>query len=400
MAEHYEPKTEIWKRSEWADTVLTMLAEDSPYDERLKILFDDLFAFELEDALNYEVLSHDGVLKIREFRKLGIPDEDDERILMSMSETEKIYLEKIVLLYMMHSLHNRRLMRCGKIYYDFEQHDTFLSGCIIHSCRLYNEEICTQLLSHFQSHDERHFLDMDGLKAELGDFVYSIAARSTLIFMTGKEREKQIIIPPRNKSEPLFCFIAEAERFDDDAINDYESYVKYLCRKERNHIADFDSVPTLWLQAVGTPRAGSILNVRPSDRDLQRFVIALALSPEVYHRLIHLRDINPAFQNHAKNTRTRSRGAKDIARERMIEEFMRNSDIRLHVIPDSELMNNPERIPRMMLVRATVDLVRNGFSGLVSLSDKEIDSLNLSENEKAEFLKRYAQSGTRRIKEK
>lgn len=400
MAVHYEPKTEIWKRAEWADTVLTMLAADEPYDERLKILFDDLFAFELEEALNYEVLSHDGVLKIREFRKLGTPDEDDERIFMSLTEKEKVYLEKIVLLYMLHSFHNRRLMRCVKIFYDFEQHDTFLSGCIIHSCRLYDEKICTQLLAHFQSPDELHFLDREGLKSELGDFVYRIAEKSTLIFMTGIDREQQVAIPPRNKNEPLFFFSVEAEKFDDDAINDYESYVKYLCRKERNHIADFDSVPTLWLQAVGTPRAGSILNVRPSDRDLQRLVIALAMRPEVYHKLLHLRDINPAFQKHAKKTSTRSKGTKEVAREKMIEDFMRNADIRLHVIPDSEVGQNPERIPRMMLVYATADLVRNGFSGLVSLSDKEIDSLKLPENEKAEFLKRYAESGTRRIREK
>ena len=200
----------------------------------------------------------------------------------------------------------------------------------------------------------------------------------------------------------MFSFTVEAEKFRDDSINDYAEYISYICTKERNHIADFPSIPALWMQAVKTPRAGSLLHFRPSDRELQRLIICLGLTIEVYHKLQHLRDVYPEFefQKQAKKVGTRSKSAKEVARERMIEDFMRNAPIRLHVITSSDDGKIPEQIPRLLLVRATVDLVREGFSGLVSLSDEEIASLNLSGKEEQRFRELYAGSGTRRIKEK
>ena len=369
----------LWDRSRGAGCLLAELLSDSPYPQSMNAIFSCVCSGQVENFIYRELFTQTGTIQI--VKAGGDPDLDDP------------FFTKLVVCYLLNCLHNRRLERCNPDLYRLAVHDRYLTNVLLGVAKTIDEDgycktfdrirddtvgtVKQETLSETRNGYQKAFPRENDIIFFLRKKIFETAASSRFLFHLDSDTPKCFCA----SSAPKGTIELSVKKVRDGEIDSFEELVKYLCECQRNGIADFPSINQLWLDAVGSPRSGSIIKVRPSDRDLQRFCLCLALPLETLKQLIKLRDSNPVFQKQLQDRKTatdrkRYISKKERSRSERINEFLRNSSTRLQAARIA--CSDPYSLPHEMLVQASGELINSGYSGMIALSEDELKRLGIS----------------------
>lgn len=159
--------------------------------------------------------------------------------------------------------------------------------------------------------------------------------------------------------------------YRDSEIVNYDEYIPYLMKKERNSICEFTSSTVFWNNVVGFSRGINgndtyFMEKRPvDDKDLMLLCLALGFDHKVYDKLLTLR--KDKFKQQVIHSTLPQIGSLEIS-------FLRNllMDSHWRFLDAKSQVKTLEEIPRRMLVNANVELLQKNWKPIIHLSDAEV----------------------------
>lgn len=139
---------------------------------------------------------------------------------------------------------------------------------------------------------------------------------------------------------------------------DFDAYVAWLFKKERNGIIEVETFSHLW-GLLGRKRDHTFRKRRPSKDELYMFCFALALDYKTFCQLKELL-IKKLEEEGEKGSRKLKNLRDEDERDMKLQDFLRNIDSRLDIVRD-EVNNSAELIPGAMLKNVNYNLKKKGF---------------------------------------
>lgn len=143
----------------------------------------------------------------------------------------------------------------------------------------------------------------------------------------------------------------------DEAYDDFDNYMEYLFKEERNGVIEINSFNHLW-SLLGMKRDQTFKRRYPSKDELYAFCIALALNYKAYCRLKKLllqKMEKEGTDADSKNEKYRD----DEGRDAILKSFLENIDTRL-LIAKKETKGK-EFIPSILVRNVNHDLEEKGY---------------------------------------
>lgn len=161
----------------------------------------------------------------------------------------------------------------------------------------------------------------------------------------------------------------------DDGYDNFDDYVAFLCRKERNGLLEIHSFHHIWA-LLDMRRDNTFEKVRPTQDELYIFCFALALDYTVYEKLkiLIVNEMKEEEGNRRKGIdgeerktgyRKSFKGFTDSKRDKVLKGFLDNIETRLDCVM-GELKGDEEAvlIPGRMLENVNRQLAELGFCPL------------------------------------
>lgn len=394
------PNRNLKERIDGAEFLLQNLFLPTSYSNEVQMLFTCVAPTAVEDFLYYETLCNNTVLHI-EADFPGLPEvpgdlsPESQRILSWLKQNKEkgLYPDPYVILlvlYFLHEMHNKKLDRCLASLYNLKDPDHFLARCLVAASETQNQTSYQSMATAYSLLFPELGANRDVIRSSIQNSLFPIVKHSSFTYVLEDDPDSLFgreTLDSHVEGPVIADFKIRVQHFLDDKFDGktkgfaYPDYVLYLLKKERNGIDDFDgSLKAFWKETVGTSRAQTIINLRPSDIDLARFCLSLGMDQRVYQRLQKLRDSYPPFVEAEKNAaKKKGMGVLTKKKSRMLGVFLSQASARL-LEARTLCQGDTRRIPRQMLVNASIQLLSEDVSGLVKVTEEELRSFMLRED--------------------
>lgn len=402
--------------------ILSSLSQKGSFSYETELIFTHIAPNAIENVLYNELFERREDFQTNEkILLISIDPPDDSQYPEEQDETWKkayklaswmreggdggLLFAKIVITYVLNCKLNYKFDRCPESFFKMEEFDHFLSYAVVNEAKNRDQDGYDEMIRGFSKMMDELDDESQRVRREFQKQVYEVAKRCRISYDNPDPHEDpDSLMPPKMKEYPIVASIKLGlKRFEDGRYvksDNYEGYVSYLISKKRNGILDISSLSSFWKSVTGVRRAGTILSLRPTNIDLRRFCIALGFDKKIYDNLVKLRNNNPKFKESKYNDKYAATGTVSMKRNEMLDDFLENIAFKLQVVRDIArrvYSNDSAKIPRLMLVYASIELLRAGIPGLVNIERDEMILFGLSKSEANEL---YDSQTKKEIKQK
>ena len=320
------------KPKEFCDATHALLANlffDSAFREDEKLFYHCLCRNSIEDFIDGEIFTEGAI-------KLILPDNTPDN-------RKPFYLFAAV--YFLHCRFNAKLKRGTYEQCNMEAFDRFLHDALCYSAWLN--------YPNWKQRD-KFFFNANNFLGKLNKLAFRFVSPTGI---------RCIWRGSKYSSKDSTCHVIDMFVDRDSFYSSYDDYIAFLLTKERNTIADFESLRDFWEAVVKLGRSNDphrMEDARIADIDLMLLCLALGFDEKVYDKLIDLRDKKHANRN-LVNPRTPVLG---IDEPNYIKSLLNQSRNRLATARSA--VTNLEDIPRRMLLDANIALMAKGFESIIS----------------------------------